>query len=139
MMCDDLYKISHSIRASNFKPHRVIGISRGGLIPGVCLSHTFECPFIPLQWATRDGEFKDKQKLNEIIEPDLPTLFVDDICDTGLTLREIEEEIGFSRDHNTRFTTLIYNITQQDFIVDFYGRLIDRDKTNEWVNFWWEK
>ena len=41
---------------------KVVGISRGGLIPGVMLSHWLDAGFEPLEWQTRDGEFKDSAK-----------------------------------------------------------------------------
>ena len=44
---------------------KVVGISRGGLIPGVMLSHWLGAGFEPLEWQTRDGEFKDTRKAND--------------------------------------------------------------------------
>ena len=42
------------ISERNYK--KIVGISRGGLIPGIILSHALDVPFEPLQWQTRDGD-----------------------------------------------------------------------------------
>ena len=43
---------------------KVVGVARGGLIPGVMLSHKLNAGFEPLEWQTRDGEFQDRIKAN---------------------------------------------------------------------------
>ena len=47
IMCDQL-------EADEFIPDVVVGISRGGLIPGVMISHKLEIPFKPVHASTRD-------------------------------------------------------------------------------------
>ena len=41
---------------------KVVGISRGGLIPGVMLSHWLGAGFEPLEWQTRDGDQGNNSK-----------------------------------------------------------------------------
>ena len=76
----------------------IVGISRGGCIPGVMLSHALDIPFIPLEWQTRDGRHKDIRKLEELLaiapegqQQTFDILFVDDICDSGDTIESIRE------------------------------------------------
>ena len=76
----------------------IVGISRGGVIPGVMLSHALDIPFIPLEWQTRDGRHKDIRKLEELLairnedqNQSSDILFVDDICDSGETITSIRE------------------------------------------------
>ena len=76
---------------------QVVGISRGGLIPGVMLSHWLDAGFEPLEWQTRDGEFKDTRKANDFNKNLKGTIFVDDICDSGLTIKQIKELVPHSR------------------------------------------
>ena len=58
---------------------KVVGISRGGLIPGVIVSHILNVPFEPVAWQTRDGYSQDAEKVAENNHG--TTLFIDDICD----------------------------------------------------------
>ena len=75
----------------------MVGISRGGLIPGIMLSHYLDAGFEPLEWQTRDGEFQDKIKANGFNKNLKGTIFVDDICDSALTIKQIKEIIPKSR------------------------------------------
>ncbi len=54
---------------------KIVGISRGGLIPGVMLSHRLGAGFEPLEWQTRDGHFKDTIKANNFNKNLNGTLF----------------------------------------------------------------
>ena len=42
---DDTNLICAKIEADGFKPDVIVGISRGGLIPGVMISHKLNIPF----------------------------------------------------------------------------------------------
>src|SRR6056297_3438869 len=95
---DDLTKLVAKIEIQcnwdDYKPDLVVGLSRGGLIPGVMLSHRFNVPHIPIVWSTRDfagsADFSH-QNLSLISEvrhaaySKKDVLIVDDICDTGKT------------------------------------------------------
>ena len=48
-------KICRDISNSGWRPHYVVGISRGGLIPAVMISHYLGVPMKPLQVSLRDG------------------------------------------------------------------------------------
>lgn len=47
--------ISRQINISGWRPDYIVGISRGGLIPAVMLSHYLDIPMKPLQVSLRDG------------------------------------------------------------------------------------
>lgn len=47
--------ICRQISKSNWKPDYIVGISRGGLVPAVMLSHYLDVPMKPLQVSLRDG------------------------------------------------------------------------------------
>ena len=51
---DDTNKMCDQLEADEFIPDVVVGISRGGLIPGVMISHKLEIPFKPVHASTRD-------------------------------------------------------------------------------------
>ena len=107
----------------------VVGLSRGGLPLGVTLSNKLGVPFIPLEWQTRDGKVKDKSKLLEIKRKhDISkVLFVDDICDSGLTINQIKKYVP-----NSRWATLVNKIPNA---VEFETLLVEDDR---WIVFPWE-
>lgn len=106
---------------------RIIGISRGGLIPAVRLSHLLNIPMETLNWQTRDGEKKQYFKLLNIAkyEDISTTLFVDDICDSGATLEEISKFVP-----DAVFATLVTKNQLPEFSPKMIG--------DEWIIFPWE-
>jgi xanthine phosphoribosyltransferase len=48
-------KICRDIANSGWRPDYIVGISRGGLVPAVMISHYFNIPMKPLQVSLRDG------------------------------------------------------------------------------------
>jgi hypoxanthine phosphoribosyltransferase len=108
---------------------KIVGISRGGLIPGVMLSHRLGAGFEPLEWQTRDGHFKDTIKANNFNKNLNGTLFVDDICDSGKTITQIKEIIPDSR----------WAVLHQkaDLELDFVGQRLYNE--NRWLIYPWEK
>ena len=69
---------------------QIVGLSRGGLPLAVTLSNKLSIPMIPIVWQTRDGLVKDIDTLKNLKNIET-TLFVDDICDSGLTIKQIRE------------------------------------------------
>ena len=61
-MVEDLYQ---QLKDKNID--KVVGISRGGLIPGVMLSHRLNAGFEPLEWQTRDGEVQNSNQLRQLL------------------------------------------------------------------------
>lgn len=113
----------------------IVGISRGGLIPGVMLSHRLEVPFYPLQWQTRDNtqdrEFLSCVYLDRInINGPENILFVDDICDSGKTVTEIRSQVPDGR------WAVLYSKTD-NMGIDFVGKRVYN--VNKWIVFPWEK
>lgn len=107
----------------------IIGLSRGGLIPAVRLSHLLKVPMIPVEWQTRDGELiQDINKLLEIKNKYKNILVVDDINDSGDTLQQVSKHI------TADYFTLL---TRKTSIVQNHNTctVIDND---EWVTFFWE-
>jgi hypoxanthine phosphoribosyltransferase len=117
------------VEASGFKPDVVLGISRGGLIPAVMLSHCWDIPMIPLRWSTRDHLYTDADTVAEIIkevEDGKRLLIVDDICDSGVTLTELNDHFANMlpkmRD-NIKFATL-HQRAGSKLVPDFIGGYI---------------
>ncbi len=102
ILVDDL---CHTIVTSGVQIKSITGIERGGLTPAVMISHKLNIPYVT--------------KINK------DTLVVDDICDTGETLKNIVA--GYT-------ATLHYKPTAS-FTPDFYAKEVG----DEWIVYPWER
>jgi len=123
-----------------WRPTTIISIARGGLIPGVYLSHLLGIRNIPIVWQTRDGSMKESPPL---ISDDHQILIVDDINDSGQTFTEIMDDIRNNNSHlddakikrNVK-TMSLFTRSSSNFNVDFSPNKLDNDF---WIHFPWEK
>ena len=96
---DDTNLICAKIEADGFKPDVIVGISRGGLIPGVMISHKLNIPFKPVHASTRDfphwenylpksndSKEKDESDINKVISDIFEKL--------NLSSNKAEKDIG---------------------------------------------
>ena len=128
---DDLVK-EVANRASSFKPTHIVGITRGGLIPAVMLSHNFDLPMETLGVSFRDNRATHHTKFKPI--DDARYLIVDDINDSGTTFKVVSD---IFRNRRLIFaTSALINKEKSGFDVDFYGEMFYHD---DWINFPWEK
>ena len=119
-------------RASSFKPTHIVGITRGGLIPAVMLSHSFDLPMETLGVSFRDNRATHHTKFKPI--DDARYLIVDDINDSGTTFKVVSD---IFRNRRLIFaTSALINKEKSGFNVDFYGEMFYHD---DWINFPWEK
>ena len=109
----------------------IVGLSRGGLPLAVKLSNVMGIPMIPLVWQTRDGKTKDVDTLRDIGYNYVwdEVLFVDDICDSGLTIKQIKTILP-----QAVFTTLINKLPESD-LVEFSPMI---ETSDIWIAFPWE-
>lgn len=140
-------EIARKLYVDGFKPDYIVGLSRGGLIPGVLLSHYLDIPFHPLGhdesncWMAEDafGAYSDPIKI----------LVIDDINDTGGTFNDLTEDwrgVCFPDDerwNNTwhqsvKFAALIHN-EASEFETDYRGHTINKAENPEWCVFPWER
>ena len=132
----DVNVLARDIVLDNFDPVVIVGLSRGGLTPGVMLSHWFKKPFKSVASALRDfREWEDY-----LPRPtDKRVLIVDDICDSGETFHKMRGHITKKANGvDVRFATLWWN-NECDFEPTYYVREIAKDSTNTWVHFPWEQ
>ena len=128
---DDLVK-EVANRASSFKPTHIVGITRGGLIPAVMLSHSFDLPMETLGVSFRDNRATHHTKFKPI--DDARYLIVDDINDSGTTFKVVS--VIFRNRRLIFATSALINKEKSGFDVDFYGEMFYHD---DWINFPWEK
>jgi hypoxanthine phosphoribosyltransferase len=152
----DLQEILRQMTASVFTPDVVVGIARGGLVPATMLSHYLGKPLMTINYSLRDNMVSHVSEVADMsrkLKDGQKVLLVDDICDSGDTLREVVDEItqqfpvGFNDPYKgweERFkVAVLWNNTAQDiFDADYVGREIDRAEDERWVIFpyeeWWK-
>jgi len=134
----DLKHIADQIVASGKTYDYLVGIVRGGCIPAVYLSHRLGIPMRTVSWSTFHKEQMRECAMDiaEDVHDGKKILLVDDILDSGRTLKELFDDWGCARD-KVDLSVLIYN-KAQSIVPDFYGTVIDRDVSQDWVTFWWE-
>lgn len=133
-----LIELAGRLRESCFKPDVIVGISRGGWIPARILSDLLENPNI----ANIKVEFYlDVYKTVEepVITQPVSTsiknkkiLVVDDVSDTGKTLKIVYEEM-MKEAREVRAATLYYK-PWSDYRPNFYVKV-----TDAWIIFPWER
>lgn len=131
----DVNTLCRTISLDKFDPQVIVGISRGGLTPGVMMSHWMQKPFKPIKTSLRDfPEWEDylPKKTDERV------LIVDDICDSGETFQKISDFIT-ERGVNVevRFASLWWN-NEVDFEPHYYVQECAKDSEGIWIHFPWE-
>ena len=132
----DVNTLCREILLDEFNPDVIVGLSRGGLTPGVMMSHWMEKPFKSIKASLRDfPEWEDylPRKTDERV------LIVDDICDSGETFHKIREHINERKENgvDVRFATLWWN-NECNFEPHYYINEIAKDTTKTWIHFCWE-
>ena len=135
-MCLDVNQLCRDVVLDKFEPDAIVGLSRGGLTPGVMVSHWFKKPFKPVKSSLRDfPEWEDylPRKTDERV------LIVDDICDSGETFHKIREHINERKENgvDVRFATLWWN-SECNFEPHYYVQECAKDTENIWIHFPWE-
>ena len=137
----DVNTLCREIVLDKFDPCCIVGISRGGLLPGVMMSHWLNKPFKPVKAALRDfPEWEDylPRKTDERV------LIVDDICDSGETFTRMKSYIKGPRLNQpmelpteVRFASLWWN-NECDFEPHYYAQECAKDSEDIWIHFPWE-
>jgi len=142
-----------------FRDKRVLAIARGGLVPGVYLSHAFSATTLDIAHCT--GYIGSAKLPKVLLQPPLSytldkapndVVVIDDLIDTGDTLETVAEwleSLGFSRDRSLsdvggkitlakRYSiAVIYDKFRSDrkVVADVVGRVLP---DNQWVIFPYE-
>ena len=128
-------KVAQQVIDSKVKYDFIIAPCRGGLIPGVYLSHQLTIPLIPIQWATRDyTEFNTEQFPNVSMKN---VLLMEDIIDSGETAAFLKFKFRFAK--RCDVAAIIENVGQTKVPVEYSGITFDKREEDRWVEFWWER
>jgi len=107
-------EIAKQIIEANFDIRYIVGMPRGGLIPAVMLSHRLNVPL-------STGNLKPWE------HDTIHTLVVDDICDTGNTIKDYYE--------SGCLTATIHYKKSAILTPDFYFK---ETTDNQWIVYPWE-
>jgi uncharacterized protein len=138
---DDVRALAALLKGDDWQPDFIVGIGRGGLVPAVFLSHATGIALLSVDHSSKVPTFGDEllAKLADKTKDGIHLLIVDDINDSGKTLRYLREEFlktGGVAAH-LRVAVLIDNIRSIES-VDYRARTIDRDQEPRWFVFPWE-
>jgi len=143
--------IASDIRASQWVPDYLVGISRGGLVPAVLLSHKLGIKMYTLDVSLRDLA-DELSEYNLWMPEDAANgkniLIVDDINDSGETIKWIRNDwhssiVGLEPPddiwwHDRIKIAVVANNLGSNEKVDYRGMDIDKRVDPRWVVFPWE-
>ena len=135
---DMLLNIAQKIESQNFRPDIIVGIARGGLVPARILTDLLETPqlgFIEVEFYKDIQKTLQKPILKQTLATPVSykkTLIVDDIADTGESLKLAEIHLQLQGASQIKTATL-YQKPQSTTTPDFYEK-----QTSSWVVFPWE-
>jgi len=119
------------------QPQCIVGLTRGGLVPAVQLSHHFNVPLYVLNISLRDDMVDDHDFDWSKLEGYSNILIVDDINDSGATFTQVMEECYEHLIVQPRFATLLSKRSSR-FNPGLAGEVINNDREDEWIVFPWE-
>ncbi|MEQ9715673.1 MAG: phosphoribosyltransferase [Candidatus Asgardarchaeia archaeon] len=132
-------KLSEKIRASNFVPDVIIGISRGGLVVARMLSDLLDVDSVGsvrIRFYRQVGKTMDKpivsQPVNIRIE-NKRVLLCDDVSDTGVSLKAAYEHLLERKPEIIKTATLHYK-PRTIFVPDYHVAV-----TSKWIIYPWER
>jgi xanthine phosphoribosyltransferase len=148
--------ICREIAADNWKPDFIVGLTRGGLLPAVMISHYLNVPMQSLDISLRDGgECTSNLGMAEDAFYGKNILVVDDINDQGSTLNWLMNDWPsgcFPDDtswqqiwsNNVRFAVVVDNLSSQCSVgMNYCGMEVNKAENDVWIEFpyeeWWTK
>jgi hypoxanthine phosphoribosyltransferase len=156
-----VHNVIKQMYADNWRPDYIVGITRGGLIPAVLMSHLTGIKMHTLDVRLRDCNEQESNcwmaedafgifQMGGTYE-DKKILILDDINDSGATFQWIKEDwpSGCHPDkhrwdevwnQNVRFATIVNNLASP-FNIDYTSIEINKAEEDTWVVFpyeeWW--
>lgn len=135
-----MFKMIQAMDKDEYRPHAIVGIGRGGLVPSVMMSQWFDAPHWSWDVSLKEKTLRDrKQPVNlDFIIDNVPfrnVLIVDDINDTGATFELISNNAA--KEQNIKYAAVVNNLAS-NFNVDYCGSEINKIEKPEWIVFPWE-
>ncbi|WP_336297273.1 phosphoribosyltransferase [Sphingomonas sp. 7/4-4] len=137
-MVEGIEALAAAMEAEGWRPALLVGVGRGGLTPGVYLSHRMDIQLVSIDHSAGIASFGAAlvAVLAERTRAGDQLLFVEDINDSGRTIGAIRAALAVQGaiGENIRFAVLIDNIVSAQR-VDYRHRMIDRSVTKDWFIF----
>lgn len=132
-----VWKIVGEVRRRGFRPDLILGVSRGGIIPALLLSDRLSAPLdiIGVRFYKGVGDVEERPYIIQDVSQELMgrrVLIVDDVCDTGHTLRLVREYVKERGAREVMVCTLHYKpwaVYRPDYYVE---------ETESWIIYPWE-
>jgi hypoxanthine phosphoribosyltransferase len=135
-----------------WEPDLIVSVNRGGLIPGVYLSHALNVPHFPIHYQTREFNYISRTVAGhkregwyipgkpQNFDYDIKILLVDDINDSGKTFSDIwkhwdANNLGVVPLRKRIKTVSLIERKGSKFAVDYSPVMLD---VKDWVVFPWE-
>jgi|ERR1044072_120933 hypoxanthine phosphoribosyltransferase len=141
-------RLAEAIIADQYDLEVIIGILRGGCIPAIHLSHILSIRhFIALHVQTRATDQARSERIEPIIlKPRLleeirgkRILLVDEVTNTGMTLRAASEFVQSFNPASVRSAVLVWDTQPPKGMINVSGIVADYciEKIDAWVRFPW--
>ena len=133
-----LKELSEKVIEKALKPHVVVGIAMGGLVPAVILARFLrvEVDAVGAKFYRGVDERGERPQITQDLSSDiegLSVLLVDDVADSGQTLKAVKEHIQKKGVSELTTCTLHYkpwSIIKPDIYID---------QTEAWIIYPWER
>jgi len=134
-----LLNLTNKIRKDKFRPDIIVGVSRGGWIPGRIMSDLLENPQIAnvkAEFYKGVAETKGEPVITQPVSMPVKgrkLLVVDDVADTGKSLRLVKKHLLEEGATELKIATIYYKPWSL-ITPDYYMK-----KTKSWIVFPWER
>lgn len=149
-----LHDIMRQMNSDNWIPDYIVGITRGGLVPALKLSHYLNVPMETLKISLRGDVAGTECESNCWMAEDAydgkNILVVDDINDTGATIEWLKNDWSLSAyrsdpkwndgiwNETVKFAVLIDNDASPTQ-VNYSAETINKEEENVWIVYPWEQ
>lgn len=134
----DIQNLCRAIILDQRRPDVVVGIIRGGLVPATFIAQWFDVPMETIHCSLRDTDQINIEPLIRLASTGKQILLVDDIVDSGNSLKRIRSLLAAANATTAIDTAALFLNLDQDEDVDFAARMFSRTTMQEWINFPWE-
>jgi hypothetical protein len=134
-----LLNLANRVRGGGFKPNIIVGVSRGGWPPARVMSDLLENPKlanVTAEFYVGVAETKGKPVVTQPVSVPVrneKVLVVDDVADTGESLRLVRAHLGEQGASEVKIATIYYK-PWSVVIPDYYEK-----ETRSWIIFPWER
>lgn len=132
-----VWRIVEEVERRGFKPDLILGVSRGGIIPALLVSDRLGVPLdiIGVRFYKGVGDVEERPHIIQDISRELGdkrVLIIDDVSDTGHTLRLVKNYVEERGAREVMVCTLHYKpwaVYRPDYYVE---------ETEAWIIYPWE-